>query len=222
MLASHCPEFESRWTHEYEMFKVGSDRENIGPFAKPSSPIVWPPVVFSRLRQQLRERRQNLWHAKKFTEVLAKANLLHSCVHFALREAIEILSNRDFFVITSYDHRWYQEFFISRRQYDGNKKLPDCLTKATRLRETLTISSCSHRIIVRWYRDGITVLVMKQNFSRYSACRMCHWTTKFELIMSSTYVIEPWACKKTNLWASFSVSPEQLYETEEFVILKAQ
>ena len=36
-------------------------------------------------------------------------------------------------------------FFASRRQYDGNKKVPDCPKKATRLRETFALPSWSLR-----------------------------------------------------------------------------
>ena len=53
-------------------------------------------------------------------------------------------------VSSSSDHRCHRAFFASRRQYEGNKKLPDCLRKATRLREALAMPSCSHRIIVQF------------------------------------------------------------------------
>ena len=39
-----------------------------------------------------------------------------------------------------------EHFFYSRIQYDGNKKVPDCRRKATRLRETVALPSCSHQI----------------------------------------------------------------------------
>lgn len=45
----------------------------------------------------------------------------------------------------------------TRRQYVGKKKLPDRLRKATRLRETLVMPSCSHRIIIRWQGDWTTM-----------------------------------------------------------------
>ena len=45
--------------------------------------------------------------------------------------------------------RCHLAFFASRRQYERNKKLPDCLRNATRLREALAMPSSSHRIIVR-------------------------------------------------------------------------
>ena len=57
-----------------EMFKFGSDRINTGPVVRASWSIVSPPVEFFRLRQQLREWWQNLWHAKKLQEDIAKVH----------------------------------------------------------------------------------------------------------------------------------------------------
>ena len=88
--------------------------------------------------------------------------VLNSCVHFALRKAIVMASCQ--IVSSSCDHRCHRAFFASRRQYEGNKKLSDCLRKATRLREALAMPSCSHRIIVRWHRDGTTVAAKTAEF----------------------------------------------------------
>lgn len=103
---------------------------------------------FLRLRQQLRERRQNLWDVKKFPEdhmmVRFRVGFVNpsypSCGH---RDGI--LSHRVHFVFSSCDHQCLWVLFISRKQYEWNKKVPDCLRKAT-LRETFALPSWSPRI----------------------------------------------------------------------------
>jgi hypothetical protein len=61
----------------------------------------------------------------------------------------------------------------SYRQYEGNKKLPDCLRKATRLCEALVILSCSHRIIVRWHPTRKWTFA--RFFGNFLVCqRFCH------------------------------------------------
>lgn len=70
--------------------------------------------------------------------------------------------------------------FASRRQYEGNKKLPDCLMKVTRIREALAMPSSNHRIIVRWHRDGTTVSAKTaefENLKRFPGV-MVTWTYK--------------------------------------------
>ena len=75
-----------------------------------------PQVIFSRLRQQLHEPRQNLSHANKLTEVLAKAHF--SCW---LRVSILPFVMASCHIVTaSLLLPWYRAFFDSRRQYEGN------------------------------------------------------------------------------------------------------
>jgi hypothetical protein len=72
-----------------EMFKFGSDRNNIVPFVRASIAIVWSPAEYYKLRQQLRERFQNLWHAKNCPQTLRRfIFVLNSYVNFALRKAV--------------------------------------------------------------------------------------------------------------------------------------
>ena len=102
--------------------------------------------------------------------------VLTSCVYFAHRKAIVMASchrdNRDIIVITSYDHRWYREFSTH-----GNKKLPDCLTKANDY--VMPSQYCRVAIVLKY--DGIEMgswcWWRQPNFSRYNACRMCHVTS---------------------------------------------
>ena len=131
-----------------EIFKFGSDRENIRSFVRASLAIVWSPVDFLRLRQHLRELGQNLWHVKKFPEDNTMVGfrvefVSPSCPSWGHRDGI--LTDRAVFVFTSCDHRCYRAIFDSRKQYEGNKKVPDCLRKATRLREALALPSWSLR-----------------------------------------------------------------------------
>ena len=87
------PNLTADWHTNMKMFKFGSERENIGPFAKPSLSNLWPLVVFSRLRQQLHERRQNLWYAKNWSRSSQRLIfVLFSCVHFSLRKVIVMAS----------------------------------------------------------------------------------------------------------------------------------
>ena len=66
MQASHCPDFESEWTHEYEnvhirvlSWKHRAIREAI------FTNRVTDGCIF-QASAAIRERRQNLWHAKFF------------------------------------------------------------------------------------------------------------------------------------------------------------
>ena len=56
------------------------------------------------------------------------------------------------FVFTLCDNRYHWAVFATWRQYEGNKKLPDCLKKATRLCEALAMLSCCHHSIIRLHK----------------------------------------------------------------------
>ena len=53
--ASHCPDFYADGNTIMEIFKIGTDRIQIGPFVVSSLTIVEPSATFSSLRGQLRE-----------------------------------------------------------------------------------------------------------------------------------------------------------------------
>ena len=55
MPASHCPDFYADGNTIMEIFKIGTDRIQIGLFVVPSLTIVEPSATFSSLRGQLRE-----------------------------------------------------------------------------------------------------------------------------------------------------------------------
>ena len=57
-----------------------------------------------------------------------------------------ILSNRDYIVFLSCDHRLHGLGFATRRQYEGNTRLPEYFRKATRHRVALATPSNRHRI----------------------------------------------------------------------------
>ena len=78
-----------------------------------SPAIVWTSVEFFRLWQQLCERGQTIWHAKKLPEDLAKVYfhvefVCPFCPSSGYRDGI--LSNRAIFVFTSSDLRCHREF----------------------------------------------------------------------------------------------------------------
>ena len=120
LLASHCPEFESRWTYEYENVQIRvwswkhrvireaffTHRVTAGYIFQAWAATSWAKAKSFACKQIDRSRHEGSFF------------LLTTCVHFALRNGI--LSNRDSIVITSYDHRWYRAFFDSRIQYEGN------------------------------------------------------------------------------------------------------
>ena len=183
-----------------KMIKFRSYRENIGLFSssKPSLPILWPSVVFNRLRQQLRERRKNLWHAKNLAKSSRKLIfVLTSCVHFAYRKAIvmascQIVTSSILFrlIIGGIGHFSIHE--------DNTKETRSCPIVLRRHHDYVKPSQKCRVVIVFWY-DGILGSCCwwrQPNFSRCNACRMCHGTTKFELLMSFTRVMESWAYKR--------------------------
>ena len=74
------------------------------------------------------------------------------------REAI--IWHRDYIVLLSCGHRHHRLSFATRRQYDGDAMLPDCVTKATRHRIALATPSYKHRtqqnyntMASRWKHD---------------------------------------------------------------------
>ena len=90
--------------------------------------------------------------------------VLNSCVHFALRNAIvrascQIVSSSSLLrvIIGAIGHFSPHE--------DNTKETRSCPI-AIRLREALAMPSCSHRIIVRWHRDGTTVSAKTAEFEQ--------------------------------------------------------
>ena len=77
-----------------EVFKFGTDREDIGLFVSASLPIVCPSGGFKSLRQHHRERHQNLCHAKKCSKDTRRFNfVLNSHVHTKIIKFRDYLDN---------------------------------------------------------------------------------------------------------------------------------
>ena len=164
MQASHCPEFDSRWTHKYENVHIRvwlwkhraiyeaifTHRVIVGCIFQASAATSWAKAKSLACKKNWPKSSRRLIF------------VLTSCVHFALREAIVMASYQ--IVTSSLFLRMIIGGIGHFSTYEDNTKLPDCLTKASRLRDTLETSSCSHRIIIRWYRDGIMMLVKTTKF----------------------------------------------------------
>ena len=162
MLASHCPEVDTRWKQDGNFqirlwsWKHRAIREGILSHPMVAGWLSQAPAATSWAGQ-------NLWHVKKFTEGLTKVRFRFefvspSCPSWGHREGI--LSNRVVFVFSLCDHRWHQTYFASRIQYEGNKNVPNCLRKATRFvipSQCRRVAINSKKFTARWHRDGITV-----------------------------------------------------------------
>ena len=128
---------------------IGHDRTNIGPFVRLSFGIVGPPLLFLTHRLELREWRKNLWQAKKLPKQVAK---VHCRVAFVCRPCRswdhrkDILSSRVMFLFKSCIHRRNRPSIIMRTYHEHNKKLPDCVKKSTRLRESTSRPPLIHRV----------------------------------------------------------------------------
>ena len=135
----------------------------------PSYTIVWPSVEFFRFGRNFVSASKIFGMPKNCQKTMRRfIFVLNSCVHLALR-----ISPSWVYLIQSCHLRlnfvWASvasSIFASRRQYECNKKLTDCLRKATRLCEPIAIPSCSHRIIiiVRWHWDGTTLSAKTAEF----------------------------------------------------------
>ena len=140
------------------LFTISRDRTNIGPFVQLSFGIVGPPLYFLTHRPQLREWRKNLWQAKKVPKQVAKVHcrvefVCPSCRSWDHRE--DILSSRVMFLFSSCVYRRNRLSFIMRTYYEHYKKLPDCVRKATRLREWTSRPSLIHRVAcAAWMQPG--------------------------------------------------------------------
>ena len=163
MLASHCPEDDTRWKHDDRNFHIRlwswkhrAIREGILSHRMVAGGLSQAPAAASWAWQ-------NLWHVKKFQEGLAKMRfriefVSPSCPSWGHREGI--LSYRVVFVFSSCDHRWHRAFFASRILYEGNKNVSDCLG---RQHDFLKPSHCrrvainSKKFTKRWHQDGIRV-----------------------------------------------------------------
>ena len=163
-----------------EMFKFSSDHKHIGPFVRACYAIVWPRVEFLRVRQQLRVWWQIFGKPKNFWTTLRRfVFVLSLCVHgvhFVLHNAIV----RAYYQIMSSSFS-LRVIFPPRtlwRQYEGNKKMPDCLRKATWLHEALLMPSCRYRIIVRWHSDGITVRTDKARRTEPNLSSSLDWEVR--------------------------------------------
>jgi len=132
-----------------QLLTIGGDRTNIGPFVRLSFGIVGPPLLFLTHRLELREWRKNLWQAKKLPKQVAK---VHCRVAFVCRPCRswdhrkDILSSRVMFLFKSCIHRRNRPSIIMRTYHEHNKKLPDCVKKSTRLRESTSRPPLIHRV----------------------------------------------------------------------------
>ena len=170
MLASHCPEVDTRWKHDDRTFHIRllswkrrAIRGGILSHRMVAGGLSQAPAVTSWAAQ-------NLWHVKKFQEGLAKLRfraefVSPSCPPWGHREGI--LSDRVVFVFPSCDHRWHRASFASRIQYEGNKHVSDCLG---RQHDFLKPSHCrrdafnSKKFTARWHQDRITVSSKRAEF----------------------------------------------------------
>ena len=127
------------------MFKFGSDRKTIRPFVRASYDRRWS---FSGSGSNFVSGGKIFGMPTNCRSTLRRfIFVLNSCVHFSLRKAIVRASCQ--IVPSSSLLRMIIGAIGNFSPHEGNKKLPDFLRKATRLRETLAMPSCSHRIIVR-------------------------------------------------------------------------
>ena len=155
---SCCPKPEKVHRRQYDGLRCHHDCPDVFTIRAETENFYIRVSILCQLRQcvtpalwQLREWRQNLWHVKikKFPEDHTMVRFLvgfvsssdPSCGH---RDGI--LSHRVVFVFSSCNHRCHRVLFASGNQYEGNKKLPDCRRKATRLREAFALPSWSPRI----------------------------------------------------------------------------
>ena len=116
-----------------EIFKFGTDGEDIGPFVSTSLPIVYPSGDFKAFGSTI-ARETKIFDMPKMSEGHTKVQFRVEFVYTSwpsqsYREAI--LSNRDCIVLLSCDHRHHRLDFATRRQYEGDVMLPDCVKKAT-------------------------------------------------------------------------------------------
>ena len=187
MPASHCPEVHIRWIHEYGNVQIRAwsqshraIREGILCHLIPSydhrlsfsgsAGTSWAlpkSLACQRIARRPREGSCSCWIRVSILPFVRPSwgYLIQSC-HLRVN-----------FVWSSVA----SGMFAYRRQYEGNTKLTDGLRKATRLREAIAITSCSHRIIVRWHWDGTTMLAKTAELgsSRVShVCVMVIWPHK--------------------------------------------
>lgn len=94
-----------------------------------------------------------------------------------------------FFIWTSRDHRWH-EYFASRRQLKGNKKLPIVLGLQY---DFIKPFQCCHCITVRWHGDekqrkqsGLNILISKLLIS--AAYQSMFWLVL--LVITYVYVFD--------------------------------
>ena len=163
LLASHCPEVDTRWTHEYGnvllrlwSWKHRDIREDIlshrmtagGVFQ--ASAATSGAVAKSLACQKIARR-----PCEGLFSCLIRVSIL-PFVRPSWGHIVRSCHLRLYFVWSSVPSGIFRLAKTIRRKHEGNTKLPDCLRKATRLRDALVIPACSHRIIVRWHRDGTT------------------------------------------------------------------
>ena len=132
-----------------EIFKFGTDREDIGPFVNASLPIVWPRGDFKAFGSTIASDTKIFDIPKNdggHTKVQFRVEFVHVCTSWPSQSHREaILSYRDYIVLLSCDHRQHLLGFATRRQYEGDAMLPDNVRKATH-RMALATPSHKHRI----------------------------------------------------------------------------
>ena len=158
MPASHCPDFYADGNTIMEIFKIGTDRIQIGLFVVPSLTIFNHRPLFLAFGD-------NFGKGSKFFNMLKNPRRCVRCWGFVLSSYHHphhrnVTGNASLnIVLHSCFHRFHRAVLTLRCLHEWITKIPEGLTMATRLREDLVIPSCCHRIKVRRRQDGTTTAI---------------------------------------------------------------
>jgi hypothetical protein len=203
MPASHCPEFDSRWTHDVRNIHIR----------------VWSCVHLNI--------RVNIFIHRLTAGRVFPASAATSCVgrkSLACQKTAEGTPEGSFscplrvfilpFVRPSRERlgesrhlRFYVAWspvspgvFVSRKNDEGNKKLPNYFRKATRISEVLVIPSCSHRILVTNVSFSNTMAI-RWNFGAGEDVRIWLARAFYAWLCNRSGVLH---CTKTDIFWSLS------------------
>ena len=170
MLASHCPEFDKRWTHEFDFFQIRLRsykhrhiREAIFNYRMAFFRCSWASAATSCVITKSLACQKNAgrlhecspsWWFRVFIFPFAWPSwslFLPSCFH------------RMYIVWSSVPSGVFHLTKTIRTNHDAS----DCLQKATRLRKLFVMPSYSHRTLVRLNYDDIQMALRCRQFKSF-------------------------------------------------------